>query len=330
MPLRILTNKFTPIKLLFEALKELVTDAHLVATARGLSLTQYDASNACLVLLRLGAAHFGVYECEPECSYMMTINVRHLAKVLGRGHGDETLEVRMGSPTSEKVTWIITKPQGRRREYAAPVLPPCESINMADVSERDPAHLQANDFRDTIADIKTGDSERVRIEIDRHCVQFSASSHIGDIKVVLPTDNRSDGEQGVLAVPASGSETTPPDPNSPYYMTDEYLQSYLHAITKAANMCHHLSLSILPERNNTLLIGFRVGDLGTFDVFLAANNSGDEPRPIPPPPKRPRPSPSEMPPPSITPAEAATAAYASDDEDSDEEFDSDEEDAEDE
>lgn len=296
MALRIKTDKTTAIKTLFETLKELLTEATLVATAAGLSLEQMDASQSCYCKLTLAADKFTTYECDPKVSYIITINTRYVYVPLQTLKAEDILLIEMESRDATDLKLTIVNVDGNAYDFSTSIIATTHDVHIPKTVIENEVFLTSHDFAQAIQRAKHGSCEHLQISLDDKAIQFSSKTHIGRSTSRIHAAPVSE-EDGVVTAPARRGPANV-DVNSPYYQCETYLFNYLSAIVKATPMSPFVSVSILSDRKNALLVRFSVGDYGTFDVYLAAYNDPEKPESTrvvtKPPSKRPR---EESPPP---------------------------------
>lgn len=275
MALRIKTDKTTAIKTLFETLKELLTEATLVATAAGLSLEQMDASQSCYIKLVLAADKFTTYECDPKVSYIITINTRYVYVPLQTLKAEDILLIEMESRDATNLKLTIVNVDGNAYDFSTSIIATTHDVHIPKTVIENEVFLTSHDFAQAIQRAKHGSCEHLQISLDDKAIQFSSKTHIGWSNSRVHAAPVAEEDGVVTATARRGPANV--DVNSPYYQCETYLFNYLSAIVKATPMSPFVSVSILSDRKNALLVRFSVGDYGTFDVYLAAYNDPEKP-----------------------------------------------------
>lgn len=290
--LYIRTWKSSAFRTLIDTLKELFTEIPIICNYKGMSMSSMDPALGCFVHFELPRENFESYSCEQSNQYLLSINVKDLAKKMQQVKSEEELCFTMDRTDSDTlVMYRINSRTNRCTRYTIPII----SFNsqIAEAPPIDSTHhikLQSLDFKEICFDIKKTESDTVQITCDDSHILFEGTSFTGGISVFINETTEAD-ESAVANAdddndedPKKSSKPTKPsiikqfttqdqetfiNKKSKVYASGKYLIQYLTYFCKATPMSHIVKLYITSKKK-TLVLNYNVGELGTLKLFLAA------------------------------------------------------------
>lgn len=258
MPMRLQTVQSTAIKVLFEALKDLLTDVNMTFDSTGMRLLAMDGAHVALVHVKLSAHDVEEYVCTQN--YVIGVNMAALFKLLKTISNNDTISFEiLDSSADELVITIENMDKNSVAVYKLKLLDIDEEmLNIPDVTFDSVISMPSNDFqricRDMSAISETLVIETKGSELHIECTgEFaSCSMNIGE------TTNGITFERLETAPNVKGT----------------FALRYLNLFTKSTNLSNYVELYL--KNSYPLILKYQVASLGFVRFCLAPKVSEEE------------------------------------------------------
>ena len=254
--LEIKTVQSSTIKVLVEALKEILTDTVLEITPEHIKICTMDTSHIILIHLKLDASKFEYFYCEGR--KLIGLNILNLNKIIKTIHNNDTLTLYMTSDdcnhlcikidNSEKNTTRVTK------------------LNLLDL-ENNNYEIPAATFNSVIT-LPSNDFQKI-------CRDINNLSEFVEIKNV---NNRliisCEGDfcsQEIVIVDSDKKMVLNEDSDNCEIFQGIFNVRYLVLFTKCTNLSNTVELYL--KNDYPLIIQYTVGSLGSIKLCLAPQQS---------------------------------------------------------
>lgn len=246
--LEIKTVQASAIKILIEALKELLTETCIEFDETGLKIIAMDTSHVVLVHLRLEAKHFEYYHCEQKIT--IGVNMLNLHKLIKTINSNDTLTMYIDSDDMNHL--------GIRIENGEKNTKTTYKLNLLDLDnpkiQIDPASfnsvitLLSSDYQKICRDMSNL-AEVVEIKNVNHQLIFSCKGEFSSQETIITdadNDHKQDGDEIVQGV---------------------FNLKYLVLFSKCTNLCNTVELYL--KNDYPLIVKYDVASLGTLKLCLA-------------------------------------------------------------
>uniref|UniRef100_A0A6C0CXN4 Proliferating cell nuclear antigen PCNA N-terminal domain-containing protein n=1 Tax=viral metagenome TaxID=1070528 RepID=A0A6C0CXN4_9ZZZZ len=252
--LEIKTIQSSAIRILVEALKEILTDTNILFDETGVKLITTDSTKSVLIHMKLDSNKFESYYCESSvvCGLCM-LNLYKLIKTISN---QDTLTLFISKNNKNKLGIIINNNEKKSQTKY--------ELNLLDINEDllkpPPVEFEteisypASDFQKIIRDmINIGTN--VDIKSVGQSLILSCEGDFASQETILKTSD--DGLQYIS------------DKSDNDLVQGEFSLKYLSLFTKCTNMCNLLKLYI--KNDYPLIIQYSVASLGFIKLCLAPN-----------------------------------------------------------
>lgn len=250
--IEIKTVQASAIKVLVEALKELLTETCIEFDETGMKIIAMDTSHIVLVHLRLEASKFEYYHCDSKMT--IGVNMLNLHKLIKTINSNDTLTLYIDSDDMNHM--------GIKIENGEKNTKTTYKLNLLDLDnpkiQIDPASfnsvitLLSSDYQKICRDM-SNIAEFVEIKNINHQLIFSCKGEFCSQETII-SDNDTNSQSA----------------------TDEIVQGvfnlkYLGVFSKCTNLCNTVELYL--KNDYPLIVKYDVASLGTLKLCLAPQSS---------------------------------------------------------
>ena len=250
------TVQSSAIRILTEALKEILTDCNFIFDKDGLKLIAMDSTHTVLIHMKLEANKFEHYHCETQTQ--IGLNMLNLHKLIKTMSNADTLTLFLKKDDTNKMGIIINNNDKKTQTtYELNLLDiPKEKISIPPAEFDTELVLPSSDFQKFIRDmINIGENVEIKSVEDTLVLKCkgdfaSQETILGETESGLQFSQTANTEQPVQGV---------------------FSLKYLMLFTRCTNLCNHIQLYI--KNDYPLIIQYSVASLGFIKLCLAPNTS---------------------------------------------------------
>ena len=250
------TVQSSAIRILIEALKEILTDTNILIDETGIKLIAMDSSHTVLIHMKLNSSKFEYFKCKKEMK--VGLNMLNLFKLIKTMNNTDTLSFYIKENNENKLGIIINNQEKKTQTvYELNLLDiPEEDINIPPIEFETELTLPSSDFQKLIRDmVNIGDN--MEIKSVSNSLMLSCN---GDFANQITTlGETQDGLQFKNST------------NDNYPIQGMFSLKYLILFTKCTNLCNQIQLYI--KNDYPLIIQYTVASLGTIRLCLAPNTN---------------------------------------------------------
>lgn len=251
----------TPLKKLFEAMKDLFAEVNFECTESGISCQAMDSSHVCLCSVLLRKDSFDPYRCDK--SVILGMNCQTMSKMLRCAGNDESICIR-ADDSADSITLIFEKPNQERVSKFEMKLMDIDSEHLGIPDQDYDAVIQmpSHELNRIIRDLSQfGDT--VTIACTKDGIRFSCSGDSGAGSVTLRNSSTVDSsEESDVSIELKEA------------VTQTYAMRFLILFGKAASLSKSCTLSICQDV--PLVVEFKIGDCGHIRYYLAPKIDDNE------------------------------------------------------
>lgn len=272
------TTQCKPFKILFDALKENITDVDLYFSSNSLNIYTLDRSKSVLINVDLEGENFDHYYCKvqvdesgQEVPTKINVSVHNITKVLKTITNDDDILIWTYNPDKDFLTVIISSSSKQeQRSY---------EIKLQESEEDDDAGIvqgindysfvltmPCSDFQRICRDLKQMNVNTVTISHDGKMLMFQSKSEVASSSIIRAgiDGELKDGDESSLVF------CKVPDDSMVY--KDDFKFDSLHNFSKCANIGAKGGkiVQIYMSPDNPIILIFNVGKLGKILFVLAA------------------------------------------------------------
>ena len=247
------TVQASAIRILVEALKDILTDANMIIEKSGIKLIAMDSSNTVLIHMKLDSSKFEEYKCLQD-KIIIGVNMLNLYKLIKTMNNTDTLIFFINKFNHNKLGIRINNHEkNTTTNYELNLLDiPEENINIPPAEFDSELILPSGDFQKLIRDmINIG--HNVEIKSIGNNLIFNCHGDFANQSTVLGETN--DGLK----------YKQKQDPQLP--VQGIYSLKYLLLFTKCTNLSPHIQLYI--KNDYPLIIQYTIASLGSIKLCLA-------------------------------------------------------------
>jgi proliferating cell nuclear antigen len=239
------------IRILFETLKEVLTEIVLVVDERGITLNQMDSSKILLVHVKLVPKNFELFECKSPMN--LGVNLSDLFKFLKTAGNNETITFSVKkSDTAHLNIKLENNVKNTVKDCNVKLLSlDMDVLNVPNIKFDAFINMPTNEFQ-TICKNLSNISDTITIESTDNRVNFIADGDSGSITINIGESN-------------SGIEFKNQDEKSPYAKGVFCLKS-LMSFSKSANLCNMVEIFLKDQ--NPLVLLYKIANLGSIKYLL--------------------------------------------------------------
>ena len=245
--LEITTVQSSAIRILFESLKDVLTDVNIHANSQGIKIISMDGSKSAIVHVKLLASQFEKFECPTPV--VMGVNMMSLFKILKSIKNNDVITFIV----TEDTTKLIIKIQNKEKQTEI-----ISTLKLLDIDEN-LLHIPNIEF-DSILTIPASDFQ----------------NHIRDLSVISSEITiKTDEESIILEVEGDfASQSIKINKKSAPLTLDKSKETcntfnlkYLLLFTKSSNLCN--TIEVYLKSNFPIIILYNVANLGQLKFCLA-------------------------------------------------------------
>ena len=245
--LEITTVQSSAIRILFESLKDVLTDVNIHANYQGIKIISMDGSKSAIVHVKLLASQFEKFECPTPV--VMGVNMMSLFKILKSIKNNDVITFIV----TEDTTKLIIKIQNKEKQTEI-----ISTLKLLDIDEN-LLHIPNIEF-DSILTIPASDFQ----------------NHIRDLSVISSEITiKTDEESIILEVEGDfASQSIKINKKSAPLTLDKSKETcntfnlkYLLLFTKSSNLCN--TIEVYLKSNFPIIILYNVANLGQLKFCLA-------------------------------------------------------------
>jgi proliferating cell nuclear antigen len=257
--LEIQSVQVSPIRNMITALKDVLTDASITFTDKGMKIINFDKTHTILVNVLLHANKFEHYRCDPD-KIVVCANTLHLFKLISTMSNDDTLSIYIDK--SDYHDGVVSHlglqyENGDIKQFYTQKLrlidPDTEELEMPDVEYSTVINMPTTDFQKIIRDMN-GISDRIEIKSVGNDLIFSCDGNFASSRIYR---TQSDGNMNFIN-----------KPDASVVVQGEFSLKSLSHFIKCTPLCSNLEIYI--GNDLPLIVKYDVASLGTMKLCLAS------------------------------------------------------------
>ena len=250
--LELKTVQTNAIKILIEALKEILTDANIEFNEAGLKIVAMDSSKTILVHLKLNEGKFDKYVCKKKL--VVGVSMLNLYKLIKTASNDDTLTFFIDD-LNMNVLGIIIENSEKNRQTTF-------ELNLMDLNEEG-IGIPPQEFG-SIMTMPSSDFQKICKDMSNLSDTIEIKS-VGSQLIFSCKGDFAKQETKIGETPDGVNFIKANDPSN--IIQGYYNLKHLVLFTKCTNLC--TSVEIYMKNNFPIVINFTVGNLGKLKLALA-------------------------------------------------------------
>lgn len=271
------TTQCKPCRVLFDALKENITDASIYFSSEGMKIYSLDNGQTVLINVELEADNFDHYYCRKETNedgqevpIEICVSVHNINKVLKTISPEDDVLIWTYNPQNEFITIVInSSTKNETRSYEIKLQDPDDNDEAGVVDDVSKYQyvltMPCNDFQRICRDLKGMNVSAVTITYQDNCLSFASKSDVAKSSIVRQGsqgDEKEENETNVVFCRL-------PEGKSCY--TGEFKFESLYNFSKCASIGSKSGkvVKIYLSDDDPIVLVFNVGKLGKILFVLA-------------------------------------------------------------
>jgi proliferating cell nuclear antigen len=252
------TVQSVAIKILIEALKEILTDANLIIDETGIKLVAMDSTKSVLIYMKLNSEKFESFYCKEKIS--VGINMFNLYKLIKTINTSDTLSFFINKNDTNKLGIKLNNNEKNTETIY--------KLNLLDISQEEinipPAEfdseltMPSHDFQKLIRDM-VNISDETEIKTSGNNLTLNCQGDFASQTTIL-----GETQNGLQFIHNVADE---------YLVQGVFSLKYLLLFTKCTNLCNQIQLYI--KNDYPLIIQYTIASLGIIKLCLAPKISTD-------------------------------------------------------
>lgn len=241
------------VKMLVEAMKELVTEGNLDCSKSGISLQAMDGSHVSLISVLLRADAFKKYRCDKNIS--LGLQMTSLSKILKCSGNDDSLSLS-AEDAGDTLNMTFESKKGERiSDFQLKLMDiDNEHLGIPETEYLATVKLPAAEFQRICRDLHTmGDT--CAISVNKEGVRFSVTGDLGTGNITLKQNTETEKEDDRVVITM----------DEPVELI--FALRYLNMFTKATPLSESVTLSLSP--GVPVVVEYGIGDNGYIRYYLA-------------------------------------------------------------
>ena len=251
--LELKTVQTNSIKVLIEALKEILTDANIEFNKTGMKIVAMDSTKTILVHLKLEAEKFDKYQCDNKL--ILGVSMLNLFKLIKTITNNDTLSLFVDDNDTNVLGIIIENSEKNSRTTF--------KLNLMDLDEEG-IEIPQQEFHSIIT-MPSNDFQKICRDMSNLSDQIEIKS-VGS-QFIFSCEGDFAKQETQFGETADGINYLKKSDEMSEIIQGYYNLKHLVLFTKCTNLC--TSLKILMKNNFPLVIVFSVGNLGELKLALA-------------------------------------------------------------
>ena len=244
------------IRILIEALKEILTDGNITITPEGIKLIAMDPTHSVLIHLKLQSENFEYFQVSKKIT--IGINMLNLFKLIKTMTNSETLTLFVEKNNENQLGIIIHNSEKNSQTTY--------KLNLLDIQE-DEVDIPPAEF-ETELTLPSGDFQKIIRDMINIGENIEVTSIGNQLKLICNGDFAH--QETVLGETNNGLKfSTSQSPELP--IQGIFSLKYLLLFTKCTNLCNQIHLYI--KNDYPLIIQYAVASLGSIKLCLAPNTN---------------------------------------------------------
>lgn len=241
------------LKKIIEAIRELVQDANLDCSDRGIKMQAMDSSHVSLCAINLRQEDFNLYRCDKN--FTLGVNTPNLAKILKCAGNDDIVTLKC-EEDNDSLTLVFESPaQDRISDFDFKLMDiESEHLGIPDSEYKCTVRMPSAEFQRIIRDIAVfGDT--CAISVTKEGIRFSSSGDLGTGNIMLKPNTTVDKDEEAVVI----------DIQEPVNLN--FALRYLTLFTKATALGPTVTLSMSPDI--PIVIEYPIENMGYIRYYLA-------------------------------------------------------------
>lgn len=251
--LELKTVQTNAIKVLIEALKEILTDANIEFNETGLKIVAMDSTKTILVHLKLDKDKFDKYYCKNKL--IVGVSMLNLFKLIKTITNNDTLTFFVDENNTNVLGIIIENGEKNRKTKF--------KLNLMDLDE-ERIEIPQQEFHSIIT-MPSADFQKICR--DMHSLSDTIEIKSVGSQFIFSCKGDFAEQETILGETADGINYIKKNDEVSEIIQGYYNLKHLMLFTKCTNLCN--SLEIYMKNNFPLVINFAVGNLGKLKLALA-------------------------------------------------------------
>lgn len=246
--IEIITVQSSAIRILFESLKDILTDINIHISASGLKIVSMDGSKNAIVHIKLLASQFEKFYC--EASTELGINVLSFFKILKSVKNNDVISLAVKKSNDSK---LIIKIENKEKQTII-----TSELKLLDINENllhipnidydSVITMPSTDFQNYIRDLSVISNELI-IKTDENSITFETEGDFATQSIKI--------NQQITSLQLNKWSNT----------INKFNLKYLLLFTKSSNLCNTIELYL--KSNFPIIILYNVANLGQLKFCLA-------------------------------------------------------------
>ncbi|KAG6963257.1 hypothetical protein JG688_00008230 [Phytophthora aleatoria] len=248
------------VKLIVEAMKDLISEGNIDCTKSGLALQSMDGSHVSLVSLLLRAEGFEHYRCDRNIS--LGVQTASLSKILKCSGNDDALSLS-AEDNGDALNIMFEATSGDRvSDFSLKLMDiDSEHLGIPGTEYVATVRMPAGEFQRICRDLQTmGDT--CTIAVGKEGVKFSVSGDLGAGNITLKNNTAAEKESDRVIITME----------EPVELT--FALRYLNMFAKATPLSETVTLSMSP--GIPVVVEYAIGDMGYMRFYLAPKVEEDD------------------------------------------------------
>ena len=242
------------VRILFEALKEILTDGNITIDQNGIKLIAMDSTHSVLIHLKLEAQNFEFFNCNTPIT--IGLNMLNLFKLIKTMTNSETLTLFIEKNNENQLGIIIHNSEKNSQTTY--------KLNLLDIQE-DEISIPPAEF-ETELTLPSCDFQKIIRDMINIGEDIEITSIGNQLKLICNGDFAH--QETVLGETTNGLKfSTTQSPELP--IQGVFSLKYLLLFTKCTNLCNQIQFYI--KNDYPLVIKYAVASLGSIKLCLAPN-----------------------------------------------------------
>lgn len=274
-------EKASQLKKIVDAMKDLVNEANLECSSKGITLQAMDSSHVSLISLSLLRESFNHYRCDRNIS--IGLNLANLTRILKCAANDDSV-VMKAQDEGRAIEFTFEGDEGERiSEFELNMMDiESEHLGIPETDYKCVVSMPSGEFQRIIRDIGTlGDA--ITIGVNKEGIRFFVKGDVGNGNILrkqsskAQSSSRMEEDDGEDKKPKktkkAASEESDNDHGKTSITVDEPVElkfalRYLSHFTKATPLSENVYLHL--SENVPLMVEYRIeGDMGSIQFYLA-------------------------------------------------------------
>ena len=241
------TVQTNAMRILFESLKNIISDVNLNVDTRGIKLTTIDGTNNAIINLFLDSVKFEEYSCKNNLN--IGLNLLSVFKIIKGVKNNDTLSLTVYDDLSYLYISSTNSDKKLRNTSKIKILDMDEKIyNIPDICYSSFITMPATDFQSYISEL-SNISNIIKMETSDNKLKLSAKGDFADQEITINEMNSNNAQE---------------------FNEASFNIKFIQLFTKSTNLCSTVEIYIKSGFPLTLI--YNVANLGQLKYCLAPNS----------------------------------------------------------